>query len=856
MTFEHPALLALILFLVPAWRFLKVPGRLPLSVLRGIILLVAVVYVAGPRLDVTEKGRDILVIADRSASMGRRALEDQEEIIRLLSESPKRLEEDRIGVVAFAKGATLEARLEQGSVSPRFDETRDTGSELAAALALASSSADPRRDTRLLVLSDGLTTGADPLGNETLTAVAGIPVWHRYLGEPRIGDVAAGEIVVPAEVSEGAGYLVRFAVESPIATQAEFSLSRDGEVIAEGTRDLQAGANHLFVRDLADRSGVVEYVLKTRSKGDKVSDNNESRALLKVVASPKVLLASTGGTPGLLASILGGASIPYDAVAAEGFDWNAARLTPYRVVVLENLPLAELGPDGAAALARAVESGLTALLVTGGEGSLGQGGYHKSPVDPLLPTTQELREEQRRGRMAVAAALDRSGSMTATVAGGMTKMDLANAGVAEAIRLLSPLDQVAAIAVDSEAHVVVPLCEADNTHELETTVLRIESAGGGIFVRTALEAAAEQIRKSKLPTRHILLFADAADSEEQEGCVDLAEKLRREKVGISVVGLGTPADSDADFLRDLARAGGGKAYFTDRPTELPRIFSQEVIRVSRRGFIQQPTDLLLLPDLARLQMADVTALPRLAGYNLSNPRPVASVAAVTKDEYKAPVIAFWQKGRASAGVIAAEVDGPSSGELPAWKETPRLIVNLVRTLAAPITRAEGKAYAENRRGNAEVRIELDEELAAEARARNVTARLLPPAGGEPLEAPLTWTGPGTASVSVPLPQEGHWLPVVDLGKAGVLEAPPITLPYSPELQPSGNRDGEELLRALSAATGGKSLSNTDDIFEEMQALCSRATVFLGPYLLLTLILLVLLEIAERRLYLSALLGRR
>ena len=847
MSFEHPGVLALILVLAPAWRLLRVPGRLALSILRSIILLAVVLYFAGPHLDVTEAGRDIIVIADRSASMAAGALADQSEIIRLLNKSPKRLDADRIGVISFANSAALQSRLERGAVSPRFDETLNTGSRLSSALSLAAQLAAPRRDTRLLLLSDGLYTGEDPLGNETLSAVAGLPVWYRYQGKPRIGDVAAGEIVLPNEVHEGAGYLVRFSIESPNRLTTEYALYRNGELLTRGEQALESGLNHFFVRDIADRTGILEYVLETRTRGDTVSQNNESRALLKVVASPRVLIASKTGASGLIAAMLEGASVSVDSVAASTFDWSPARLTPYRLVVLENLPLDELGPEGARSLARAVESGLVALLVTGGEGSLGQGGYHKSALDPLLPTTQELREEQRRGRMAVVAALDRSGSMGVSVTEGMTKMDLANAGVAEAIRLLSPLDQVAAIAVDSEPHVVVPLSEADDTEELVSAVLRIKSEGGGIFVRTALDAAVDQVRKSKLPTRHILLFADAADSEEQGGCLELARQLRKEDVGISVVGLGTPSDKDADFLEELARKSGGKAYFTDRPTELPRIFSQEVIRVARRGFIKQPTRLTRLPDLARLQMADVGSLPMIGAFNLSNPRPGASVAAITSDDYKAPVIAFWQKQRASAGVIAAEVDGQYSGELSAWSETPRLLVNLARTLVGPVTRASGKAYAEMRRGNAELRIELDEHVAEKVRSQSLKARLLPPTGGEPLEAPLTWRSSNVASASVSLPHEGHWLPVVDLGEFGLLEAPPLSLPYSPEYLPRTNQDGEETLGALARATGGGALSHTDDIFLEMQTHPSGAVLDLSPWLALLILVLLLVEIAERRL---------
>src|SRR5690606_10247415 len=99
------------------------------------------------------------------------------------------------------------------------------------------------------------------------------------------------------------------------------------------------------------------------------------------------------------------------------------------------------------------------LMLTGGRRSFGVGGYFNSPLDPVLPVSMELREEHRKNRVAIAVALDRSGSMTMPVSGNLVKMDLANLGTAEVIRLLTPGDRVAVIAVDSAPHVVQPLSD-------------------------------------------------------------------------------------------------------------------------------------------------------------------------------------------------------------------------------------------------------------------------------------------------------------------------------------------------------------------------------------------------------------
>ena len=60
---------------------------------------------------------------------------------------------------------------------------------------------------------------------------------------------------------------------------------------------------------------------------------------------------------------------------------------------------------------------------------------------------------------------------------------LANDGAAAAIELLSPIDSVGVIAVDSAPHTIQELTRVGdgNKAEIQSTVRRIRSMGGGIF---------------------------------------------------------------------------------------------------------------------------------------------------------------------------------------------------------------------------------------------------------------------------------------------------------------------------------------------------------------------------------------
>src|SRR6185312_13281183 len=161
------------------------------------------------------------------------------------------------------------------------------------------------------------------------------------------------------------------------------------------------------------------------------------------------------------------------------------------------------------------------------------------------PISMEMRKEHRKLSVAVVVALDRSGSMSAPVGGGRIKMDLADLGAVQVLDLLSPMDEIGVFAVDTEPHEIVPLDTVDKNQSYRGTILSIGSQGGGIVVMQALTASAEMITHAKAQTKHIIMFADAADSRQQlTDYSQLLAKCRESDVTVSVVGMGTEHDVD------------------------------------------------------------------------------------------------------------------------------------------------------------------------------------------------------------------------------------------------------------------------------------------------------------------------
>ena len=181
----------------------------------------------------------------------------------------------------------------------------------------------------------------------------------------------------------------------------------------------------------------------------------------------------------------------------------------------------------------------------GGEQSFGVGGYLHTPLEKVLPVHLEIRDDIRKMGIALGVSLDRSGSMSAPVGPNLTKMDLANQGTAAALTLLNNMDSVYVAAVDTNNHDIVPFQDVSDVQSLTANILGIESTGGGIYVGAALEAQHQALKDSTQKNRHVILFADAADAEQDMDHKPIIQRMA-DNITISVIALGDPRDSDAD----------------------------------------------------------------------------------------------------------------------------------------------------------------------------------------------------------------------------------------------------------------------------------------------------------------------
>jgi hypothetical protein len=496
---------------------------------------------------------------------------------------------DRVALVAFGANAAIEELPQRDARFAGFQRSVDRdGSDLGGALDAALALIPDDREGALLLVSDGESNGRDPLAVARSAFARGVRIDVRPLARGSQSDVAVERLDLPEEVGAAEPFQFGAWVRSDVAIEASYVLERDGEELARGTKKLEPGLNRFLFRDRVARAGVARYRLRLEGVSDRTPENDIGLGALRVSGQRPVLVVNDDGLEDTLAHALRQAAIPVEVAAPESARLDRVGLTAFRAVILENISAERVGSNGTKGLREYVLERGGGLLMTGGRASFGMGGWYLSPVDELLPVSMEMRQENRKVGVALAISMDRSGSMAVEVSPGVPKMQLADLGACAAIELLSPLDSVGVIAVDSTDHIVQALTPVRDVGSITANVRRIDSGAAGIYCYTALLAAGKMLEDAAQRNRHVILFADANDSEEQEKCPELVERFQQMGITLSVVALGTEHDSDAEFLKRIAALGGGQCYFTNDPSELPRLFAQDTLTIARETFVDTP----------------------------------------------------------------------------------------------------------------------------------------------------------------------------------------------------------------------------------------------------------------------------
>lgn len=649
--------------------------------LRAACLVLAVLILAEPQVRQQGDGLDLWVLVDQSDSAREYAQPRLQEWQTILETSKG--SNDRIFYVDFADEAVTRGAVLRGSGSGTDYTGKRSATRLASAVNYTLGQLPQRRAARLLALTDGQST--EPLDGLAEKLIAkGTPLDVRLPPERTAADFSVASLALPRRVQLREGLLAEVLIRGSDDAAVPLQILRDGAVIGTRTADVIDGVARLRFTDRLGALGAHRYGVRILPEVDAIRGNNTAEQWVEVQGGPRVVLV-TAYTDAPLATVLraqGFAVHVIDNLAQA----TVGVLSGAEAVILDNVPAYELDADFVKALDFFVTAQGGGLAMIGGKTSFAAGGWFGSAIDPLLPVSMELKQEHRKLAVAMAIVMDRSGSMSMTAPGtSETKMALADEGAARAIELLGDNDRVVVIPVDSAAH---PLTSdlvhvGPNRASLVTAARSVESTGGGIFCYTGLKTAWDMLQQADVGQRHVILFADAMDAEEPGEYQQLLAEMTAAKCTVSVIGLGSDTDADADFLQDIANRGGGRIFFNADAAELPALFEMETATIARSAFIEEPVAVRGTPGWAEIAAEPLDWLPQVDGYNLSYLKPKASQAAVSGDEYAAPLLAFWRRGTGRVATVAFPLGGDFSSLARNWNGYGGFAQSLTRWLMGP-----------------------------------------------------------------------------------------------------------------------------------------------------------------------------
>ena len=333
----------------------------------------------------------MVVVADRSLSMPAGSQAQQVEAAELLYRAMSG--GDELAVVSFGQRTSVEQPPQRTRFAGFVSDVGNEASNLAEGVDRAVSDSPPKpwpNPGPLGWLHHGQRRGrgrsqsrqlghCDPLSCDATSRGA--------------GDLAIERIDAPPSVAAAEAFMISAWVDSPRPQDVSYELLCGDQVLASGTRTVPAGRSRMVFRDKAGDAGARSYRLRVRSvlsdKQDPVAENNSARFLIGVRGAKPIL--SVGSAASSLPALLTAGGLKLDRRSPDQCRWTLAELAGFTAVLIEDTPAGQIGRPGMETLSAWVTEAGGGLLTTGGRNAYGTGGYFKSPLEPVLPVSMELR---------------------------------------------------------------------------------------------------------------------------------------------------------------------------------------------------------------------------------------------------------------------------------------------------------------------------------------------------------------------------------------------------------------------------------------------------------------------------------
>jgi uncharacterized membrane protein len=771
--------------------------RIASLVVRSVILVLIVFALAGLTLLRPTTRQHVIFAIDRSFSVDESA---KPRIARLLADVKRARGDNRMTAIDFAD---------------------DRATNIADAIHIAAASAQAFDVPHIVLVTDGNETQGD-----ALQAASNANARVSTIALPTRGDaeVQVSRVDAPAQVRRGEPFELDIAIDATRAGEGVVEVFRGAHRVARQPVQLSVGENKLRLRQTLDRGGMTVFTVRISGFEDALLDNNVGGAMVFAEGKPRVLLIdSQPRTAGHLMRALAEQDIDMDVRPPRGMPTSLADLQSYGLLILSNVPATDLSLEQMEIVRTYVRDLGGGLMMVGGDQSFAMGGYHHTAIEQVLPVRSDFEKHKPKPSLAMMLVIDKSSSM-----GGM-KIELAKEAARSAVELLGPRDQVGVIAFDADYEIISdPHPASDRGYVIDRIALI--AAGGGTNMAPPLQRAHDDLLATAAQLKHVIVLTDG---QSQPGDFDaITAAMASSRITLSTVAVGQGADRT--LLERLAHIGGGRFYFTDDPSMIPRIFARETMTAGKSAIREQPFRPQVMRYSPALSGIDFDRAPYLLGYVATRAKPTSEVVLTT--EAGEPLLAWWRYGLGMTAAFTSDAKSAWAAEWLTWEGYSRFWAQLVRHvmrqnksqgLRMDIER--GKVTVDALDGNSHYRDDAAIDLTI------VTPNL------DRQQVTMHRTAPGRYEARFDAKQQGAYHLELVEGDNRLSRGLVVGYPDELRLRPTN----EALLRDIAAATGGLYNAAPEALFAKPDRTVQEP-VPLWPYLVAAAILLFIADVALRR----------
>ena len=795
-----------------------------------------------------------------------------------------RRSDDSFGLVTYDNRPTVRAlpskslQLDPGTIDQPIEGT-NTANAIRAAMAIFPADSAGR----LLLVSDGNDTSGDVLAAAREAAAAGIAVDVLPMIYHLDNEVIVENIYAPAEAREGQTVAVRVVLRATRPARGWLQLLHDDIPVdlnpaGEGT-GLAVDINDWSDETTSDQNGDMrryitvkqidlplafagvnkfQAVFEPAEGNDCMIANNKGDTFTLVSGKGRLLMVNNvaGDSGMILPKSLMRHGVDLDIVPGGGMPSNSTRLQRYDAVVFQNVSAEMVSPSQQRMLARYVNDLGGGFVMIGGPDSFGAGAWTNSPVDMILPVSCQIPSQTILPSGALVIVLDRSGSMSMPVGGtNLTQQQVANEAAILAIKTLYPQDMIGVVAFDSSAKIIVDLQPYTEPYDVSEKIHSIHP-GGGTHIYSGLEQAYEmlaQVDVQDAAIKHVVLLTDGAS---QEGnYIQLVGNMMKLDITMSTIGVGDAHNSQ--LLNQLAQMGGGSYHPIIDPANLPQVFIKEA-KTIRKNLIKEEPFVPQLYNTGSPVMASVAAVPELKGLVLTGQKHDPRVFMPMTGKEGEPVFAHWQVGLGRTAAFTSDATNRWASSWLTWSGYDDFWLRLMRYVARPAQTREVDVVSAIEDQNLTIRLDAvtgGGSVASGATGSfgnflNVRGGVLMPDGSvQPIV--LEQTGPGIYQAQVNAELPGNYIANLVIED----ERGNRRTVFTGTSRHSGSElrqfeSNQSVLKEVQELTGGRWLDpqaqRDIDLYERTRDFESRSIRPLWRRLLMCLLILVLIDVASRR----------